>query len=49
MERAHAEKQILELFRLVQVNIRGIDIIGMHKDTPIPQQLEMFWGSVEKK
>jgi len=49
MERAHAEKQILERFRLVQVNIRGIDIIGMHKDTPIPQQLEMFWGSVEKK
>jgi len=27
----------------------GIDIIGMDKDTPIPQQLDKFWASEENK
>ena len=46
MERAHAEKQIRELFHLVQVSIRDTDIIGMNKD---PQQLERFLVSQENK
>ena len=27
----------------------GIDIIGMNRDTPIPQQLDKFWASQEYK
>jgi len=27
----------------------GIDIIGMNKDTPIPQQLDKFWASEKNK
>ena len=27
----------------------GIDIIGMNRDTPIPQQLDKFWSSEENK
>ena len=27
----------------------GIDIIGMNRDTPIPQQLDKFWASQENK
>jgi len=27
----------------------GIDIIGMNKDKPIPQQLDKFWASEENK
>ena len=27
----------------------GIDIVGMSRDTPIPQQLEKFWASQENK
>ena len=27
----------------------GIDIIGMNRDTPIPQQLDKFWASEENK
>ena len=27
----------------------GIDIIGMNRDTPIPQQLDKFWASHENK
>ena len=27
----------------------GIDIVGMRRDTPIPQQLEKFWASQENK
>jgi hypothetical protein len=27
----------------------GIDIVGMSRDTPIPQQLEKFWASQKNK
>ena len=32
-----------------RTDLTGIDIIGMNRDTPIPQQLDKFWASEQNK
>lgn len=47
---SYIEMSVKEAERLRRSNTTtGIDIIGMQKDTPIPNQLDKFWASDKNK
>ena len=47
---SYIEMSLKEGERMRQKDLTtGIDLIGMNRDTPIPQQLDKFWSSEENK
>lgn len=46
---SYIEMSLKEGERMRRTDTTGIDIIGMNRETPIPQQLDKFWASQENK